>query len=38
VFGMQTFLKVTNREAFVAHLELNPMTEADERELENFKL
>jgi MraZ protein len=36
VFGMQTFLKVTNREAFVASLE--PMTEADERELENFKL
>ena len=38
VFGMQTYLKVTNREAFVANMELNPMTEEDERELENFKL
>jgi MraZ protein len=38
VFGMQTFLKVTNRDAFVRNLDLNPMTIEDERELENFKL
>ncbi len=38
VFGMQTYLKVTNREAFVAKMDLEPMTEEDERALESFKL
>jgi MraZ protein len=38
VFGMQTYLKVTNREAFVTKMDLEPMTEEDERALESFKL
>jgi MraZ protein len=38
VFGMQTYLKVTNREAFVKQMDLEPMTEEDERALESFKL
>jgi MraZ protein len=38
VFGMHTYLKVTNRDSFVKKMELEPMTEEDERALEAFKL
>jgi MraZ protein len=38
VFGMQTFLKVTNREAFVSKMEAEPMNEEDEKALEAFNL
>jgi MraZ protein len=38
VFGMHTFLKVTNREAFVKQIEEEPMTAEDEQMLESFGL
>jgi MraZ protein len=38
VFGMHTFLKVTNRENFVKRMDEAPMTAEDEQMLEGFGL
>jgi len=38
VFGMHTFLKVTNRENFVRKIDEEPMTAADQQVLESFGL
>lgn len=38
VFGMQTYLEVANREAFVASMDTNPMTAEDERALADLGL
>lgn len=38
LFGMHTFLKVTNRENFVQKMDESPMTEEDEQMLESFGL
>ena len=38
VFGMHTFLKVTNRESFVNKIDQEPMTDADRQALEGFGL
>ena len=38
VFGMQTFLEVANREAFVANMDANPLTSEDEKKLADFGL
>ena len=38
VFGMQTYLEVANREAFVANMDANPLTPEDEMKLAEFGL
>jgi MraZ protein len=38
VFGKQTYLEVANREAFVANMDANPLTEEDEQKLAGFGL
>jgi MraZ protein len=38
VFGMQTYLEVTNRETFVANMEANPLTAEDEQKLAGLGL
>jgi MraZ protein len=38
VFGMQTYLEVANREAFVANMDANPLTAEDEQKLAGFGL
>ncbi|HTV07216.1 MAG TPA: hypothetical protein VME86_17735 [Acidobacteriaceae bacterium] len=38
VIGKQTYLEVVNREAFVANMDANPLTEEDERTLAGFGL
>jgi MraZ protein len=38
VFGMHTFLKVTNRENFVKKIDEEPMTATDQQVLESFGL
>lgn len=38
VFGMQTYLEVANREAFVANMDANPLTPEDEKKLADFGL
>jgi MraZ protein len=38
VFGMQTYLEVANREAFVANMDANPLTAEDEQALAGFGL
>lgn len=38
VFGMQTYLEVANREAFVANMDANPLTSEDEKKLADFGL
>jgi MraZ protein len=38
VFGMHTFLKVTNRESFEKQIDETPMTAEDEQMLESFGL
>ena len=38
VFGMQTYLKVTNRDAFVKQMEGSPMTTEDQEALASFGL
>lgn len=38
VFGMQTYLEVANREAFVSNMDQNPLTAEDEQALAGFGL
>ena len=38
VFGMQTYLEVTNHESFKQNLEANPLTEEDQQMLAGFGL
>lgn len=38
VFGMQTYLEVTNHDAFKKHLDENPLTPEDEQSLAGFGL
>lgn len=38
VFGMQTYLEVTNHDAFKKHLDENPLTPEDEQSLASFGL
>lgn len=38
VFGMQTYLEVANREAFVSNMDANPLTAEDEQTLAGFGL
>ena len=38
VFGMQTYLEVSNRETFVANMNANPLTAEDEKKLADFGL
>ena len=38
VFGMQTYLKVTNHDVFRKHMDANPLTEEDEQSLAGFGL
>ena len=38
VFGMQTYLKVTNHDAFRLDLDQNPLTAEDEQSLASFDL
>ena len=38
VFGMQTYLEVTNRETFTRNMEANPLTEEDQQTLAGFGL
>lgn len=38
VFGKLTYLEVANREAFVANMDANPLTEEDEQKLAGFGL
>ena len=38
VFGNMTYLEVSNREAFVANMDANPLTTDDERALAEFGL
>ncbi len=38
IFGMQTYLEVTNHESFKQNLEANPLTEEDQQMLAGFGL
>lgn len=38
VFGMQTYLEVANKDAFVANMDANPLTAEDEQALAGFGL